>query len=246
MRERAGLKAKNSVEKFRARTILFHVQRLRNLPAETATEPDAILDWLPHEAWYATRALRPGLYRVVTAVAALDETKEFDPARAAWAVRLFEEERAKLEFDLAERLAIGLYRRSLVTENVERLARVHTWRGNGEAARNLLTEALEAGPDVAAERRLYLARARLASAVLDESAALSDYGAALAFGNTDAARDLANRAVAERDLEKARFLAQVVLDESPADEEALVASGLARIPAVKHLSDERARSERER
>jgi hypothetical protein len=245
-RERAGLKAKNSVEKFRARTIRFHLQRLRNLPLQTATDPEVVLDWLPHEAWYATRALRPGLARIVTAIAALDDTPALDPERAAWALRLFEEERSQLAFDLAERLATALYRRRPDADSVERLARVHTWRGDLEATRTLLTEALAATTDDAFARRAYLARARAESAFVDERAALADYGAALAFGSVEAARDLGTRALVEEDRDKALFLAECVLREAPLDEEALTETGLALLTRVTNGLEDGAREPMEK
>lgn len=244
-RERAGLKAKNSVEKFRARTLRFHLQRLGNLPGEQATEPDVILDWLPFEAWYATRALRPGMYRVVTAVAALDDTERPDPTRSSWALRLYEEERAKLDYDLAERLAVGLYRRDPSAANVERLAHVHVTRGNKDAALSVLGEALAAlsaseGADLAGDRaahsaRLHTARARTADALLLARSALADYGAALAFGSVEAARDQADAALSRGQQEKARFLADIVLQSSPSDPEARIQRALSQLPPTKPL-----------
>ncbi|MBL8859528.1 MAG: hypothetical protein JNL28_13550 [Planctomycetes bacterium] len=230
--ERAGLKARNIVQKYRARTILYHLQRLQNLPPHPATEPEVILEWLPHEAWYATRALRPGLYKVVTAVAALDETPALDAERAAWAESLFEEERKKLEFDLAERLAAGLYRRAPDAPNVERLAQVHVWRGNDDAARNLLTEAIEASVDAASAVRLRLARARVARAAGDERNALADFGAALVCGSDDAALDLGWIALHAGERKRALQLAQLALSGATPSDPALTLYGLAQLPAL--------------
>lgn len=230
-RERAGLKARNNVEKFRARTILFHLRRLRGLPSDLATEPDLVLDWLPHEAWFATRALRPGLYRVETAVAALDETPAIDPERASWVGRLYDEERAQLEFEFAERLALGLYRRAPDAVNVDRLARVYVWRGNADAARALATEALHATEERAVEARVRLTRARVADALLDLRGALVDYGAALAGENAEAALDRAAASLGEREPVRAAFCARLALATGGAHDEAWTSLGLAWVPA---------------
>jgi hypothetical protein len=229
-RERAGLKARDADEKFRARTILFHLQRLRGLPAGGVTEPDDVLDWLPREAWYATQALKPGVFRVLTAVAALDETPELEPERVSWALHLFEEERLKLEFERTESLAIALYRRRPDAENVERLARVHTWRGHADAALNVLGEALASSTERAVASRLHLARARAADAGADERAALADYGAALAFGSSEAALDLGTAALGAGQGAKAAFLADLVASEAPGRDEAQLLYGLAWLP----------------
>ncbi len=236
-RERAGLKAKNSIEKFRARTLLYHLQRLRRLPGEWATEPDVVLDWLPFEAWYATRALRPGMYRVVTSVAALDDTPQLDPERTAWALRLYDEERLKLDLDLSLRIAVGLYRRDPTAPNVERLARVRLWRGDGDAALGVLGEAIAAHDDTASLAQLHTARARTADALALRRTALSDYGAALAFASVEAARDLCASALLAGERAKTRFLADVVLRSAPGDEEALIQRALAQLPAPEPLEE---------
>lgn len=230
VRERAGLKAGNNIEKYRARTLLYHLQRLQNLPAQRATEPDAILDWLPHEAWYATRALRPGMYRVLTAVSALDDTTTPDPTRAAWAARLFEEQRLIFDFDLAERLASGLYRRNPNAENVERLARVFVWRGNTAAAQNVLQEALGTTDDSDLAQTLHLARARVAAAAGDDRTALAEYGAALSLGSDDAALDLALLALRDGQRARALRLADLVLARDPERDDALAIRGMAQLP----------------
>ena len=176
------------------------------MPARPATEPDVVIDWLPHEAWFAARALVPGSHRVYASVAALREAPDGDAERERVdvAVRVSEDERALLRLDLAEMPARVLFDRAPTAANATRLARLLVLRGTGDEAIQTLTRAIDGESDLAMRRRLVLTRARAASASGHERAALVDFGAAFVDGDDEAGLELARRA--QRDGHRARAL----------------------------------------
>jgi tetratricopeptide (TPR) repeat protein len=212
--EREGLKKKDNVEKYRARLILHHLDRLRGVPPRAVTVPDAEPAWVPHEGWFAARALAPSWYRVQAGILALDETPSVEPERAVLLGRIADEERALLRLDLAEGAAAAVFRRVPSDANALRLARILTLRGSNREARDVLSRALDVTQADAARARLFCARAGLAQGSRDERAALADWGAALLLGSDEAALDLAERALADGERERARVLAAAVLSRS--------------------------------
>lgn len=201
------------------------------MPAKNASDPGATLQWLPHEAWLATRALVPCSERVDTAVVALEETPALEPERAAWIAHVCDEERLALRLEPAERAALALARRAPTPENSVRLARIQHLRGANDEARTVLTVAIDAALDEAAHARLLLERARLATRLFDERAALADLGAALAEDSDEAALDLARRALMSGVRERALVLSNLVLARAPDRDEALALYGRALLSA---------------
>jgi hypothetical protein len=250
-RLRGGLKRKDSLEKCRARVVRYHLDRLRGLPMHLATEPEAEPAWVPHEAWFATRALVPGFFRVQAAIAALDEAGRADgshaasvdpitPAerdqRLAWAERVADDERAIGRLELAERAATAVFAHAPGADTALRLAHVLALRGVGDEARAVLNHALDGDLGDDARLQLFLARARISSGVRDERRALSDWGAALSLGSDEAALDLGWRALQEGQRSRASFLAGVVLSSAPKREDALALWGFALLPEPLHAS----------
>jgi hypothetical protein len=238
-RERGGLKRKDSLEKCRARVVRHHLQLLHGLPAELATEPETEPVWVPHEAWFATRALVPGLFRVQAAIAAIDELRragaESIPQperdqRLAWAERVAAEERALGRLELAERAATAVFAYAPGADTALRLAHVLALRGVGDEARSVLSHALDGGLGDDARMQLFLARARISSGVHDERRAISDWGAALSLGSDEAALDLGWRALLNQDRTQAAFLARAVLETAPRREDALALWALSLLP----------------
>jgi hypothetical protein len=248
-RQRGGLKRKDSLEKCRARVVRYHLDLLRGLPTHLATEPETEPIWVPHEAWFATRALVPGLFRVQAAIAALDEARRAESdrnaqtpqattttttttitpsernERLAWAERVADEERALGRLELAERATTAVFAFAPGADTALRLAHVLALRGVGDEARAVLSHALEGDLGDDARMQLFLARARISSGVHDERRALSDWGAALSLGSDGAALDLGWRALEERETKRAGFLARVVLETAPRREDALALWG---------------------
>ncbi len=263
-RVRGGLKRKDSLEKCRARVIRYHLDLLRGLPTHFATEPETEPVWVPHEAWFATRALVPGLFRVQAAIAALDEARLIETARTsqperperisqperperperisqserlerlAWAERVADEERALGRLELADRVATAAFAFAPGADTALRLAHVLALRGVGDEARSVLTHALDGDLGDDARMHLFLARARISSGVNDERRALSDWGAALSLGSDEAALDLGWRALEERDRTRAGFLARVVLETAPKREDALALWSFTLLPEPLH------------
>jgi hypothetical protein len=213
-RERDGLKKENAVEKYRARLILHHVERLRGSPPRAVTVPDVEPPWVPHEGWFAARALAPSWYRVQAGILALDETSAVSTERALVLARIADEERALLRLDLAESAAAAVLRRMPNEANALRLARVLALRGSADAARETLTRALASASADAERARLLCARANIAEGARDERAALADRGAALTLCSDEAALDLAARALERGEATRARVLAAAVLSAS--------------------------------
>jgi hypothetical protein len=254
-REREGLKRKDSLEKCRARVVRFHLQRLRGIAAHPATEPETEPVWVPHEAWFATRALVPGFFRVQAAIAALDEAGRSDVGRSTvgrsdldgagadrleWAARVAAEERELGRLELAERAATAVFAHAPDARSALRLARILALRGSADEARAVLGHGILGSGilDSADERaRLLLERARVSSGVHDERGALRDWGAALRLGSDDAALDLAWRALFEGETARAEILGRAVLAGTPLREDALAVWGRALLPGAARGPD---------
>lgn len=226
-RERSGRKAQDAVTKYRARTVLFHLQRLRGLPTRPATEPDVVMDWLPGEAWYAARALVPGYHRVLAAATAVRETPAILDERVAVARDVSEEERLLLRLELAELPARAVFERRADADSAGLFARILAARGRTDEALEVLGRVAASATDEDERARLLVRRARIARAAGRERVALADLGAALARGNPEAALECARHALQEGNGARARAAATLALSEPSTRDAAVLAFGRA-------------------
>jgi len=191
---------------FRTRLLVWHLDRLRSRREDPLEPPPAGFTWLPSEAWFGARALRPGPARCEAVLGSLANAVPADrPVRLSTAESQLLEELCAGNSGGAADLAARIDALEPTTARAVRAAWTGAQAGRQEAVASTLAARLAAS-DPADEPRLRLALARVALARDDELGARAQLGAALAGGDPGAAALTARLAFDRAEAHRARVL----------------------------------------